>query len=509
MLHREELAVKERGRLRPQATVLTMERAPRFNSEHRSIALFALTLGVFLVTLNVTIVIVALPSLQADLGIPSDQAAWVIDAYNLVGASLLLSAGFLADRFGRKRMLCTGYALFSIGAFACALAPSGALLIAFRVVQALGGTALTPTSLSIVANLYPDPRERARAIGLWGISSGLGTGLGPIIGGALTEWLGWRSVFAFNAIAGVIALAIVVRVVPRSRSAVARRIDVAGQLLVTGFLATLTYALIEAPRFGFTSTRIVVIAALSVAMLIAFLVVELRVDEPLVDLRFFRDRQFAGAIFLCVATFFTYGGFIYLNALYLQDIRGYSALAAGVLTLPAAMPALIGGPISGHLVGTRGPRGVLVGGMLALSGGVGWLTFLAVDASVGWLVSAYLLVGIGYAVLSAPVNTVAVSSMPREQAGVAAGLASSGRNIGIVLGIAVLGAVVAGRVPVLLTPASGVTGAAFEAFQVDYVDALHIAYAVAAVVVLVGAVVAALTMRPRPPGTGAGAVGPV
>jgi EmrB/QacA subfamily drug resistance transporter len=486
-----------------------MERAPRFNPEHRSIALFALTLGVFLVTLNVTIVIVALPSLQADLNIPSDQAAWVIDAYNLVGASLLLSAGFLADRFGRKRMLCTGYALFTGGALLCAIAPSGGLLIVFRVLQALGGTALTPTSLSIVANLYPDPRERARAIGLWGVSSGLGTGLGPIVGGALTEWLGWRSVFAFNAIAGAIALVIVIRVVPRSRSPIARRIDVAGQLLVMGFLATLTYALIEAPRYGFFSQRILTFAALAVAMFVAFVIVELRVSEPLVDLGFFRDRQFAGAIFLCVATFFTYGGFIYLNAIYLQDVRGYSALAAGFLTLPAAVPALIGGPISGHIVGTRGPRGVLVGGMLALTGGVGCLTFLAVDAPIGWLVAAYFVVGIGYAVLSAPVSTVAVSSMPLEQAGVAAGLASAGRNVGIVLGIAVLGAIVNGRVPDLLTPAGGVTDAAFSAFQIEYVDALHIAYAVAAFVVLVGAVVAALTMRPTPPGASVAAVAPV
>ena len=204
-----------------------MRRIPPAGSEHRSLALFALTLGVFLVTLNVTVVVVALPSLQADLHIRTDEAAWVIDAYNLVGASLLLCAGFLADRFGRKRMLCAGYASFAIGAVLCALAPGGTWLIAFRVLMAVGGTALTPTSLSIVANLYPEPRERP-AIGLWGISSGLGTGLGPIVGGALTDWLGWRSVFAANAIAGVLALAIVIRVVPRSRSAVARRIDLPG-----------------------------------------------------------------------------------------------------------------------------------------------------------------------------------------------------------------------------------------------------------------------------------------
>jgi EmrB/QacA subfamily drug resistance transporter len=483
-----------------------MRRIPPAGSEHRSLALFALTLGVFLVTLNVTVVIVALPSLQADLHIRTDEAAWVIDAYNLVGASLLLCAGFLADRFGRKRMLSAGYASFAIGAVLCALAPGGTWLIAFRVLMAVGGTALTPTSLSIVANLYPEPRERARAIGLWGISSGLGTGLGPIVGGALTDSLGWRSVFAANAIAGVVALAIVIRVVPRSRSAVARRIDLPGQLLVSGFLASLTYALIEAPRYGFGSARILAVAALAAALLVAFLIVELRVEQPLIDLGFFRDRQFAGAIFLCAGMFFTYGGFIYFNALYLQDVRGYSALAAGFLSLPAALPALIGGPISGWIVGTRGPRGVLTGGMLVLAAGVGSLALLAEDAAIGWLLAAYLIVGMGYAVLSAPVNAVAVSSMPRDQAGVAAGVASSARNIGIVLGIAVLGAIVNGRVPVVLTPASGVSDAALMVFRAAYVDALHIAYVVAAAVVLAGAVVAALTMRPTPPGAGRGVV---
>jgi EmrB/QacA subfamily drug resistance transporter len=462
--------------------------------DRRSLALFALTLGVFLVTLNVTVVVVALPSLQADLHIRPDEAAWVIDAYNLVGASLLLSAGFLADRFGRRRLLCLGYALFAIGALACMVATSGASLIAFRVLMAIGGTALTPTSLSIVANLYPEPRERARAIGLWGISSGLGTGLGPIVGGTLTDWLGWRSVFGANAAVGLVALAIVLRVVPRSRSAIPRRIDVGGQVLVTAFLALLTYALIEAPRFGFGSPRIVAVAGLAIGLFIAFVVVELHVAEPLIDLGFFRDRQFSGAIFLAAGTFFTYGGFIYFNALFLQDIRGYSALAAGFLSLPAAVPALVGGPLSGYLVGTRGPRGVLIGGMLVLGAGAGSLALLPGDAAVGWLLAAYLVVGFGYAVLSAPVSTVAVASMPREQAGVAAGLASAARNVGIVLGIAVLGAIVNGRAPAALAPA---------AFRHAYVDALHVAYVVAAGVVVAGAVVAALTMRPTPPGASA------
>ena len=237
-------------------------------------------------------------------------------------------------------MLCTGYALFAGGALLCALAPSGGWLIAFRVVQALGGTALTPTSLSIVANLYPDPLERARAIGIWGISSGLGTGLGPIVGGSLTDWLGWRSVFAANAIVGAIALVIVLRLVPSSRSAVARRIDVrrpgAGRGLPRD--ADLRADRGAALRLHLDPDRDAVRRSPRV-LFVAFVVVELRVDEPLIDLGFFRDRQFAGAVFITAATFFTYAGFIFFNALYLQDVRGYSALAAGFLTLPAAVPA--------------------------------------------------------------------------------------------------------------------------------------------------------------------------
>jgi EmrB/QacA subfamily drug resistance transporter len=471
--------------------------------EHRYVALFALTLGVFLVTLNVTVVVVALPSLQADLHVRSDEATWIIDAYNLVGASLLLSAGFLADRFGRKHMLCTGYVLFAGGALACSLAPGAGWLIAFRVIQAVGGTALTPTSLSIVVNLFPQPLERARAIGLWGIASGLGTGLGPIVGGGLTDWLGWRSVFAANAIVGAIALVVVLRLVPSSRSSTARKIDLRGQLLVAAFLATLTYSLIEAPRYGFGSTRITGLFVLAAVLFVAFVAVELRVDEPLLDLGFFRDRQFAGAVAITGSTFFTYAGFIFFNALYLQDVRGYSALAAGFLTLPAAVPALVGGPLGGYLVGTRGPRGVMIGGTLGLAVGVGMLALLPVDVALGWLLVAYLVIGAGYAVLNAPVSTVAVSSMPRDQAGVAAAVASSARNVGIVFGIAVLGTIVNGRVHVLVIRGSGASQAALASFQQRYVDALHVAYGVAAVVVVCAALVAALTMRPTPPGASA------
>jgi EmrB/QacA subfamily drug resistance transporter len=457
-----------------------------------AITLLALTMGVFLVTLNVTVVTVTLPDIQRSLHARPDELEWVIDAYNLVGASLLLSAGFFADRFGRKRALCTGYSVFAAGALLCALAPSAGWLIAFRVLQAVGGTALTPTSLSIVANLYRDPLERARAIGIWGIASGVGLGAGPIVGGAVSDWMGWRAVFVVNAVAGVIALVIAIRVVPRSRSEVARGLDVRGQVLAAVLLATLTYALIEAPRYGWSSPRITFLLAGDVVLAGVFAAVELRVREPLIDLRVFRDRQFTGAIFITVAAFFAYSGFIYFTALYLQQVRGLSALEAGLVMLPGALPVLVLGPVSGRLVATRGARGVLFTGTVTLALGTALLALPDHTAPLWQILVPALIVGIGYGFINAPVSTVAVATLPRQQAGVAAATASSARNVGLVLGIAVLGSVVNGRFPGLR---------AHESFAVAYTNAIHPAYLIAAGVALTAAGVALVTLRTEPPGT--------
>lgn len=457
-----------------------------------AITLLALTMGVFLVTLNVTVVTVTLPDIQRSLHARPDELEWVVDAYNLVGASLLLSAGFFADRFGRKRALCTGYSVFAAGALLCALAPSAGWLIGFRVLQAVGGTALTPTSLAIVANLYRDPLERARAIGIWGVASGVGLGAGPIVGGAVTDWMGWRAVFVVNAVAGLVALVIAIRVVPRSRSEVARGLDVRGQVLAVVLLASLTYALIEAPRYGWGSPRITLLLAADVVLAVVFAVVELRAAEPLIDLRVFRDRQFSGAIFITVAVFFAYSGFVYFTALYLQQVRGLSALVAGVVMLPGALPVLALGPISGRLVATRGARGVLFAGTVALALGTMLLALPEHSAPLWQILVPALLVGIGYGLINAPVSTVAVATLPREQAGVAAATASSARNVGLVLGIAVLGSVVQGRLPGLR---------AHEPFEAAYTDAIHAAYLVAAGVALAAAAVALATLRTEPPGT--------
>ena len=284
------------------------------------------------------------------------------------------------------------------------------------MVQAIGGTALTPTSLSIVANLYRDPRERARAIGIWGVASGLGLGAGPIVGGAVSDWMGWRAVFVVNAVAGLVALAIAIRVVPRSRSEVSARPRHPRPAARDRPALSLTYALIEAPRYGWGSPGSCSCSSPTSSWSRVFALVELRVHEPLIDLHVFRDRQFSGAIFITVAAFFAYSGFVYFTALYLQQVRGLSPLAAGVVMLPGALPVLAGGPISGRLVATRGARGVLFAGTFVLAVGTLLLAFPESDAPLWQILAPALLVGIGYGLINAPVSTVAVATLPRQQA---------------------------------------------------------------------------------------------
>ena len=307
----------------------------------------------------------------------------------------------------------------------------------------------------------------------------------------MTEWLGWRSVFGANAVMGAAALPVAC-VVPRSRAAQARRIDWRGQIVALLLLSSLTYALIEAPRYGGTSPRILVPLVADVFLVALFCRVELRVHEPMLDLHFFQDRQFSGVVFITVAAFFAFSGFVFFNALYLQEARGYSPLAAGVLTLPAALPVLALGPVAGWIVGARGARGVVAAGTGMMAAGLGILASLPSDCSVAELVTAYLVIGVGYALINPPVSTVAVSSMPRDRAAVAAAVASTARNVGLVLGIAVLGTVVNDRLPGLREQL-GLP----EAFT----EALRPAYVLAAAVSATAAGTALLTLRSQPPGT--------
>ncbi|GAU69912.1 putative drug resistance protein [Streptomyces sp. NBRC 110611] len=401
-------------------------------------------MSLLIVSLDSTVLNVALPSMQRELGASVSGMQWTIDAYTLVLASLLMLAGSTADRLGRRRIFLVGLAVFSAGSLLCSLAPSLSWLVAFRMVQAIGGSMLNPVALSIVTNTFTAPGERARAIGVWGGVAGVSMAAGPVIGGLLVQSVGWRSIFWVNVPIGALAIFLTLRYVPESRAPRPRRLDPVGQLLVITLLGSLTYAIIEAPGAGWTSAEILSFVLMALVSLAALLAYERRRVEPLIDLRFFHSAPFSGATVVAVCAFAALGGFLFLNTLYLQNIRGLSALGAGLHMLPMAGMTVFFAPLSGRLVGSRGPRlPLLLAGTAMAGAGLLFAVFDAQSTDV-LLFTGYVLFGVGFGLVNAPITNTAVSGMPRAQAGVAAAVASTSRQVGTSLGVAVIGAVLAG-----------------------------------------------------------------
>ncbi len=399
-------------------------------------------MSLFIVGLDVTVVNVALPSIQHELHASVSGLQWVVASYSLVIASLLMLAGSTADRVGRRRTFQTGLALFTGGSLLCSLAPSLGALVAFRMVQAVGGSMLNPVAMSIITNTFTERRERARAIGIWGGVVGLSMALGPVVGGVLVSTVGWRSIFWVNIPVGIAAIVLTALFVPESKAPRARRFDPVGQLLVMVTLATLVYGIIEGPGRGWTSPLIIACFAVAAATGTSFAWYEIRRRDALLDVRFFRSAPFAGATVIAVSAFAGLGGFLLLNTIYLQDVRGYSALHAGLYMLPMAAMTAICSPLSGRIVGTRGPRLPLIGAGIAITISAITLTMLAAGTSTLSLVISYLLFGLGFGLVNAPITNTAMAGMPRAQAGVAAAVASTSRQVGSALGVAVIGSVV-------------------------------------------------------------------
>jgi EmrB/QacA subfamily drug resistance transporter len=435
---------------------------PEVSRRRRLLVLAICCMSLVIVGLDNTIVNVALPSIQRELHASVSGLQWTVDAYTLVIASFLMLAGSTADRFGRRRTFQTGLAAFTLGSLLCSLAPSLGWLIVFRMLQAIGGSMLNPVAMSIIVNTFTDPRERARAIGIWGGTVGLSLALGPVVGGVLIASVGWRGIFWVNIPVGVAAIVLTALFVPESRAPHPRRFDPVGQLLVIVTLASLIYAIIEGPSSGWGSAEIVGFFGLSAVTLAALLIYEPRRNEPLLDLRFFCSAPFSGATVIAISAFAALGGFLFLNTLYLQDVRGYSALHAGLLTLPLAVATAFFAPISGRIIGRSGPRlPLLIAGVTMTAGGV-LLTGLTNGTSVGWLLFAYVVFGIGFGMVNAPITNTAVSGMPRDQAGVAAAVASTSRQIGQTLGVAVVG--------------SAVTSALVGPFGTAFTSASHVGW---------------------------------
>jgi MFS family permease len=300
---------------------------------------------------------------------------------------------------------------------------------------------LNPVAMSIIRNTFEDPRQRAQAIGIWGAVVGISMALGPVLGGVLVE-LSWRAVFLVNIPIGLAAIALTARFVPESRAPRPRRPDPVGQVLVILMLASLTSAIIEGPSLGWGSPWIVALAVTAGVLLVTLVRYELRRVDPLIEPRFFISRPFAAATVIAVAAFTAFGGFLFVNTLYLQEVRGLSPASAGLCTLPIAAMTVLCSPIAGRVVGARGVRGPLVVGGLGLGAGGLMLVSLSADTSLGWLLGAYGVFGLGFGAVNPPITNTAVSGMPPSQAGVAAAVATTSRQVGLTLGVAVVGAVV-------------------------------------------------------------------
>jgi EmrB/QacA subfamily drug resistance transporter len=440
-------------------------------------------MSLLIVGLDTTIVNVALPSIHRELDASVRGLQWTIDAYTLVLASLLMLGGSTADRLGRRRVFQLGLVVFSAGSLLCGLAPTLGLLVAARVIQAIGGSMLNPVAMSIIRNVFEDPRERAQAIGVWGAVFGLSMALGPVVGGALVDAVSWRAVFFVNVPIGLAAILLTALYVPESRAHRPRRIDPVGQVLMIVGLAALTFAIIEAPRAGWTSGQSIGVFALAAVCLAALVPYELRREEPLLEMRFFASAPFSGASAIAVLTFAGMGGFLFLNTLYLQNVRGLSPFAAGLYMLPMASMLLICSPLSGRIVGRRGPRLPMLLAAVAMLASSLMLMRLAPATAAGYLLGSYLLFGIGMGMINPPITNTAVSGMPAAQAGVASAVASTSRQVGMTLGVAVIGAIAGGSV-------GGAIGRGFA-------EQTHIGWAMIAGLALAIGIVAALTTGQR------------
>ncbi|MFJ1583761.1 MFS transporter [Streptomyces sp. NPDC088197] len=416
---------------------------PELTHRRRMLILGICCMSLLIVSLDNTILNVALPSMRRDFHASVSGLQWTIDAYLVVIASLLLLSGSTADRLGRKKIFRIGLVFFTLGSLLCSLAPGLGWLIAFRMIQAVGGSMLNPVAMSIITNTFTDARERARAIGVWGGVVGISMAAGPIVGGALVETVGWRSIFWINLPVGVLALILTSRYIPESRAPRPRRVDPVGQVLVIALLGSLTYGIIEGSGAGWTSPLIVGCFVVTVLALLGLTRYEKRRTDPLIDVRFFRSAPFSGATLIAVSGFAALGGFLFLNTLYLQDDRGLSALDAGLYMLPMAVMCLVFAPLSGRLVASRGPRlPLMLAGLTMTASGV-IFAVLDAESSNALLFTSYVLFGIGFGLVNAPITNTAVSGMPRAQAGVAAAVASTSRQIGQSLGVAVIGAALA------------------------------------------------------------------
>lgn len=407
------------------------------------LVLLATSLGVLLAQIDTSVVNLALKSIGADLHADVSALRWVIDACNLVYASLLLTGGTLGDLYGRRRIFVLGVALFTIGTLICALAPTAAILIGGRIVSGLGAAFALPMSLVLLTIAYPEREQRAHALGVWASCNGVAFVIGPTVGGWLVDAIGWRSIFYMTLPVCTAALLITYRAVGESAEPQGRRLDLPGQALAIAGLAAFAFAAIEGSHWGWTSLPLLAVVAAAFVALALFVWVEMRTPGPLLPLGFLRLPVFSAA--LAVAGLMTFGMYalLFIMPLYFQTVRGGSPFVAGLELLPMSVSFVIVSQLVGHLSNRFGPRIVMTAGMLCMGLGALGLATIAAGTGLGWIELALTVVGVGLGLNTAPVNGVAVAALPPARSGTASGVLNTVRMVGATLGVAILGSVFA------------------------------------------------------------------
>jgi EmrB/QacA subfamily drug resistance transporter len=463
---------------------------------NRWLVLVIACLAQFMVVLDVTIVNVALPSIQRGLHFSSSSLQWVVNGYTLIFGGFLLLGGRAADLLGRKRLFMAGVALFSLASLLNGLAQSPTMLIVGRGLQGLGGALVSPAALSIITTTFTSKEERTKALGVWsGIAAG-GGAVGLLLGGALTDLVSWPWIFIVNVPVGLFALALASRFVPESRAEVSHRtFDLAGAVSVTAGLVLIVFAIVKAQSFGWGSAKTIGLIAAGIALLVAFVLVERRSAAPLVRLSIFRVRTLAvaDAVMLLVASGMF--GMFYFASLYVQQVLGYSPLRAGLAFLPVTAGIVIGAAVAQLLVRRVGMRNVATGGIALATVGLVVLTQLPVHGSyVGDLLSGLLPLSIGMGLTFVPITLLGTGGVSDDDAGLASGLFNTAQQVGGSFGLAILATLATSQTSSLVHAAAGHQSAAQVAARVS---GYHVAFAAAAIALGVGAVLLATVLRRR------------
>jgi EmrB/QacA subfamily drug resistance transporter len=447
----------------------------------------AMCFALFMIMLDNTVVNVALPSIQRDLGASISGLEWTINGYTLSFAVLLATGGRLGDIFGRRRMFLAGVVIFALSSATAGFAPDSASLVVSRVVQGVGAALMMPATLSIITDAFP-ANERGKAMGMWAGVSALALAVGPVLGGFLTEHVSWRAIFYLNIPVAIGAVTAALFAVRESRdTTVGREVDYGGVAALTATLTALVLALVEGNSWGWGSPEIVALLAGAAIGAVAFVAIELRVKAPMVEFHFFADRNFLGAVVVALIVSFAMLGVFFFLALYMQNILHYTPLEAGIKFLPSTLMIVAVAPVSGRLSDRFGPRWLIAGGLATVAASLFSFSGIAVDSSYLDLLPGFLLLGIGIAMTMSPMTSAAMNAVPVQKAGIASGVLSMFRMVGGSLGVAVTGAIFQGSV-----------GGSFESARPQqFVDALGAAMTVSTAVAAAGAVVAVVTIRAR------------